>query len=100
MVDFSKDTSSPTNTGQFVLALSVEALAGDVAAFKRSVDRIFDEMRASETLPGHDTVRIPGEGRPATREDRRANGVPLHPSLVSTLNAIAAEVDLPPLAAH
>jgi len=97
VVDFSKDTSTATNTGQFVLAVSVADFVDDVATFKQSVDRIFDEMRASETLPGHDAVRIPGEGRPATREERRANGIPLHASLVSTLNDIAAELRQSPL---
>ncbi len=97
VVDFSKDTSSPTNTGQFLCAISVAAF-GDVDGFKRSVDRIFAEMRASHPLPGHDPVRIPGQNRGATREDRGANGVPLHGNLIATLNEIAAELGVPALA--
>lgn len=96
VVEFSKDTASPTNTGQFIVAVSVAAFC-DVAAFKATADQVFAQMRSSETLPGHDPVRIPGEGRVATFEDRTIKGVPLHPNLVATLSEIAAELKIPEL---
>ena len=65
VVDFTKDTVSPTNTGQFIAAISVAAFA-DVAAFKSTVDGVFRSLRESATLPGHEAVRI---SRPGPRRD-------------------------------
>jgi LDH2 family malate/lactate/ureidoglycolate dehydrogenase len=97
VVEFSEDTVSPTNTGQFIAAISVAAFA-DVAIFKAAVDEVFAQMLASRTLPGYDRVRIPGDQRSATFKDRSANGVPLHPSLLETLSKIADELNIPKLA--
>ena len=96
VVDFSKDTATATNTGQFIAAISVAAFA-DVAIFKATVDGIFQTMRESATLPGHDPVRIPGDQRGAIFEDRCTNGVPLHPNLIEALSEIAGELQLPAL---
>ena len=93
VVDFTKDTKTATNTGQFIAAISVAAFA-EVESFKASVDAVFREMRESEPLPGHDPVRIPGEGRGAVYEERTAKGIPLHPNLVSTLRDIAGELHI------
>lgn len=93
VVNFTKETSTPTNTGQFLAAISLSAF-GDVEAFKASADRIFAEMRAAQTLPGHDPVRIPGEERPAIRDQRLRDGIPLHANLVKVLGDIAQELNI------
>ena len=66
--------------------------------FKAVVDEIFETMRESATLPDHGQVRIPGDRRRVTFDDRTANGVPLHPKLVETLSDIAGELKIPELA--
>ena len=96
VVDSTKDTTSPTNTGQFVAAIRVSAFA-DPDLFGRTVEALFDQMRGSAPLPGHDPVRIPGEGRPAVRDERVAAGIPLHPRLRRELAAIAGELHIAPL---
>jgi LDH2 family malate/lactate/ureidoglycolate dehydrogenase len=96
VVDMTRDTGTPTNTGQFIAAISVAAF-GDVDAFKTTVDGIFQTIRSSATLPGHDSVRIPGEHRGEMFEERSNNGVPLHPKLVEALSEIAKELDSPDL---
>jgi len=96
VVDMTKDTAKPTNTGQFVAAISVAAF-GDVGAFKTTVDGVFDTIRSSAALPGHDGIRIPGEHRGETFAERSKNGVPLHPKLVEALSQIAEELDIPTL---
>jgi LDH2 family malate/lactate/ureidoglycolate dehydrogenase len=93
VVDFTKDTKSPTNTGQFVAAISVSAFS-DGGSFGRSVDALFDDMRASAPLPGHEPVRIPGEMREQIRRKRAAEGIPLHPSLRAELGKIAGELGI------
>ena len=97
VVDFTHDKTSPTNTGQFVAAISVSAFAEE-DEFGAAVDTVFDDMRASEPLPGHEPVRIPGERREAARRERIETGVPLHPKLRAELQKIAGELgiaDLP-----
>ena len=95
VVDFTRDTASATNTGQFVAAIAIEAF-GDPAVFRATVDAVFEQMRASAPLPGHRPVRIPGEGRGATYRERQADGLPLHPNLLTELGTIAEELGIPP----
>lgn len=96
VVNFTKETATATNTGQFIAAISISAF-GDVDAFKQAADRIFAEMRESEALPGHDAVRIPGQDRPAVLAKRQSEGIPLHPNLVKALAEIAGELGIPAL---
>jgi LDH2 family malate/lactate/ureidoglycolate dehydrogenase len=96
VVDFTSDTASPTNTGQFVAAIDIAAF-GDPAAFNATATRVFDEMRGSAPLPGHDPVRVPGEGRESARARRLEQGIALHPALRAELDRIATELSLPHL---
>ena len=96
VVDFTNDTTSPTNTGQFIAAISVEAF-GDKAVFKTAVDFVFNEIRSSTPLPGADPIRIPGGNRHAVIDERRENGIPLHPNLVKALDAVADELGIEPI---
>ncbi len=90
VVDFTSDTSSETNTGQFVMALNVAAFGmGD--RFAETAKRVFDEMRASAPLPGHEPVRMPGEGKGAAAAERRRIGLALNPALRRDLEALAQE---------
>jgi LDH2 family malate/lactate/ureidoglycolate dehydrogenase len=96
VVNFTKETRTATNTGQFLVAVSIEAF-GDVDQFKTSVDTIFAQMRDSTALPGYDSVRIPGQDRGHVLAERTKNGIPLHPNLVKVLTDIAEELEIPPL---
>ncbi|NNG04270.1 MAG: Ldh family oxidoreductase [Inquilinus sp.] len=98
VVDFTADTVSPTNTGQFFAAISVAAFA-DPDQFKRTVDAVFQDMRASPVLPGQDPVRIPGERSLAVFRERSVSGIPMHPNLVAVLRKTANELGVTPLAA-
>jgi len=92
VVDFTNDTTSQTNTGQFVMAL--DPMAFGITDFGQRAKHVFDEMRASEPLPGHDPVRMPGEGKLATAEGRRKNGLNLNPALRRDLQALASDYGL------
>jgi L-2-hydroxycarboxylate dehydrogenase (NAD+) len=93
VVDLTADTGRPTNTGQFIAAISVAAFT-DVVAFKREVDTHLRRLKASATLPGFDTVRIPGDRRDAIYRERKELGIPLHPNLEQALAAIAEELKI------
>jgi LDH2 family malate/lactate/ureidoglycolate dehydrogenase len=94
VVDFTKEPGTATNTGQFVAAIAIDAF-GDPNTFRAAVDAVFDDLRASASLPGHEPVRIPGEARGATWRERLAAGLPLHASLLAELGKIAAELEIP-----
>ncbi|MCG3268135.1 Ldh family oxidoreductase [Yoonia sp. I 8.24] len=90
VIDFTSDTTSKTNTGQFVMALNPAAFGlGD--DFGHEAARIFAEMRASEPLPGHDPVRLPGDGKTAAAAEVRSTGVTLKPALRRDLDLLADE---------
>jgi LDH2 family malate/lactate/ureidoglycolate dehydrogenase len=90
VVDFTNDTKSPTNTGQFVAAIDVSAFVG-TAAFEAHCRQAFGAFKASTPLPGHDSVRIPGEGRAARRAAADAGGIALAPALRAELDRISDE---------
>ena len=97
VVDFNADDTTPTNTGHAIVAVSVEAF-GDVAEFKRSVDALARDLRASKRLPGVDRIWLPGEQSHAKRIDHLRNGVPVPPALLSSLNQLAESLGITRLA--
>ena len=96
VVDFNNDDSTPTNTGHAIVAIDLAAF-GEVDAFKRRVDALIRNLRSSETLPGVEQVRIPGEGSQQAREDRTKNGIPIPAALREALDKLAVELDIRPL---
>ena len=92
-IDFNKDQTTPTNTGQAIMAISVEAFA-PVAQFKRNVDDIVRQMRESPRMPGVERIWLPGEQSHTKRQDRGKNGVPIPPALGKSLGALAEELGI------
>jgi L-2-hydroxycarboxylate dehydrogenase (NAD+) len=95
-VDFNADDTSVTNTGHAIVALSLAAF-GDVAGFKREVDRVAGELRASRRLPGVERIWLPGEQSRAKLAERSAQGVPLPAALDEALARVAREAGVAPL---
>jgi L-2-hydroxycarboxylate dehydrogenase (NAD+) len=99
VVDLTKPGKEPTNTGQFVVALDVSRfIAPEV--FAAEMDRHLNDLRSSPTLPGFDSVRLPGQDRRKRRADRSVNGVQLPAPLIKQLDDLAANLKLQPLAAR
>ena len=96
VVDFNNDDTTPTNTGHAILAIDPKVF-GDVTDFKRRVDQLVRDLRASERMPGVDAIRIPGEGSRRAREERRRSGVPIPAALRSALDTLAADLGIAPL---
>jgi LDH2 family malate/lactate/ureidoglycolate dehydrogenase len=96
VVDFNKDDTTPTNTGHCIVALNPAAF-GDVDAFKRRIDTVIRDLKASERMPGVEAIHIPGEGSFAAREDRSAHGVPMPAALRHALDGLARELGIAPL---
>lgn len=96
-VDFNKDFETPTNTGQAIMAISVEAF-GDVTGFKRNVDEVVRTMRSAKRLPGVDRIWLPGEQSYHRRQDRSKNGIPMPEPLRKALDTLADELGIERLA--
>ena len=93
VVDFVKEAGTPTNTGQAIAAISIEAFM-PADEFKRSVDRLIHDIRSSPRLPGVERIWLPGEQSHAKLLDRRKNGVPMPKPLRDSLDAMARDLNV------
>ena len=98
VVDFNKDDTTPTNTGQAICVIDIKAFA-EPAAFKRQVDAVIRQLHGSALLPGFDRIRLPGEDRAARIQERRERGIPIPPELRAALDKLAKELTIAPLLA-
>jgi len=80
VIDFTKEVSSATNTGQAIAAISIDAFL-PATDFKRYVDQVIRDIRNSQKLPGVERIWLPGEQSHTKLQDRRAHGVPIPKSL-------------------
>jgi L-2-hydroxycarboxylate dehydrogenase (NAD+) len=90
VVDFSKDFTSPTNTGHAVIALRPDVFR-PMEDFLTSMDGSLREMRGAATMPGRGPVRIPGDLNPDRERQVRERGVPMEDALVHRLVELASE---------
>jgi LDH2 family malate/lactate/ureidoglycolate dehydrogenase len=93
VIDFNKDDTTPTNTGQVIVALDI-ARFSSVEAFKRSVDDVIRDFRNSKRMAGVEQIRLPGEQSHATWLERSADGIPLPDVLLKNLQRVAAELGI------
>jgi LDH2 family malate/lactate/ureidoglycolate dehydrogenase len=93
VVDYTVDSKTPSNTGQSIVAVNIEAFA-DVPSFKESVDEVWDVMKSSPTLPGVGEVRLPGEHSEQIYRERMANGVPLGDAQRKVLDELASRLNI------
>ena len=97
VIDFNADDTSVTNTGHSIVAINIEAFM-PIAEFRKQVDVLVADLRASKRMPGVDGIRMPGEGSWKARVDNQQNGVPVPQALLQVLNKLAAELKIAPLA--
>ena len=96
VINFNSDFITPTNTGQLVIAISIDRFT-ELNIFKSNIDSIIRSMKGSATLPGIDEIRLPGEGSWKIRENRKKNGIPIHLDLKKKLDKLAKELKVLPL---
>ena len=96
VIDFNKDFVSTTHTGQAIAVIDPSAF-GDLDDFKHNVDRLIQELRNAERMPGVDRIWLPGEQSHHKRIVHEQHGVALAPGLVKQLNELAAERHIAPL---
>jgi LDH2 family malate/lactate/ureidoglycolate dehydrogenase len=78
--------------GQFFLVLS-PSLLGDEQTFLDDVERMCEQIKSSELLPGVDEVFLPGEPEERRRQQRLERGtIPYPRSVVEALHELASMV--------
>jgi LDH2 family malate/lactate/ureidoglycolate dehydrogenase len=93
VIDFNHDQTTPTNTGQAIVAIDIAAF-GDVAVFKRSIDTLVRDLRGSRRMPGVERIWLPGEQSQAKRVAYARDGIPLAPALLRSLDQLAGELGI------
>ena len=96
VIDFNKDFSTITNTGQAIAIMDPSAF-GDITEFKQNIDNLVRELRSSERMPGVERIWLPGEQSHEKRLSNGAQGILLAPSLIKQLNDLAAQLNIQPL---
>ena len=96
VIDFNKDFSTTTNTGQAIAIIDPSAF-GEITEFKQNVDTLVRELRGSDRMPGVDRIWLPGEQSHEKRLSNEAHGIVLAPSLMKQLNDLATQLNITPL---
>jgi LDH2 family malate/lactate/ureidoglycolate dehydrogenase len=95
-IDFNACHDGVTNTGQALIAVDPDAF-GERALFLERVSTVVRDIQESNTLPGVDRIRIPGEGADTSISTRERDGIPISSELLKALNACAVESGVPVL---
>jgi LDH2 family malate/lactate/ureidoglycolate dehydrogenase len=93
VVDFNADDVTTTNTGQAILAIDPAAF-GDPGEFRRRVDAVVRDMRASQRMPGVERIWLPGEQSHEKRVANARDGVPIVPALAASLDRLATDLGI------
>jgi LDH2 family malate/lactate/ureidoglycolate dehydrogenase len=92
--DLYQNLDRPQNVGQMVGAIDI-GLFGDVAAFKKQIDRIVREIKALPPAKGVSETLLPGEIEIRNQRRREAEGIPLPPGTTGDLQRLASEYGVP-----
>jgi L-2-hydroxycarboxylate dehydrogenase (NAD+) len=84
-----------SQSGHFFMAMRIDGFR-DVDDFKAMMDDLQRTFRTAETVAGAERVLLPGQREYETRAERARHGIPLHASVTADLDALAAELELPP----
>jgi LDH2 family malate/lactate/ureidoglycolate dehydrogenase len=95
-IDFNACHDGVTNTGQALIAVDPDAF-GERTLFIERVATVVRDIQDSNTLPGVDRIRIPGEGADRSISTRQRDGIPVSSELLKALNACAVECGVPVL---
>jgi L-2-hydroxycarboxylate dehydrogenase (NAD+) len=93
VIDFNKDSVTPTNTGQSILVLDVSAFAKP-EQFSDSVDTLVRDLRGSTRLPDVNRIWMPGEQSAAKRERYAVEGIPIAAGVIGDLDPLADQLGI------
>jgi LDH2 family malate/lactate/ureidoglycolate dehydrogenase len=82
------------NVGHFFGAWRIDGFMA-VPEFKAMMDALLRDLKSTTPAPGFDRVLVAGIPEWENLQDRKANGIPLHPTVVDMLRDYANEVGAP-----
>jgi len=82
----------PANVGHFFGALRIDGFR-PIDDFKQTMDDLIKRLRNVPKASGQDRVYIHGEKEFEIEEDRKVNGVILHPKVEQDLKSLARELE-------
>lgn len=91
VIDFNKDSVTPTNTGQSILVLDVSGFA-DTQAFSSAIDTLIQDLRNSARLPNVKRIWMPGEQSSIKRQRYQVEGIPVSTGVLHDLDALADQL--------
>jgi uncharacterized oxidoreductase len=94
MRGFSGRTDDPGEVNHFFGAWKIAAF-GPLEEYRALIDERLRSIRETPPAEGFDRVRHAGQPEFEAERDRRANGIPLHPSVIERLRALGAETGVP-----
>lgn len=80
--------------GHFLLAIDPTTFR-DEGQFETDVDRLIDDLHATEPVSAQQLVMVAGEPEVRLRVERRETGIPLPPGLWNRLRSIATDLAVP-----
>jgi LDH2 family malate/lactate/ureidoglycolate dehydrogenase len=66
-----------------------------VHEFKKDMDALIQTIHAAPRAPGQERIYVPGEIEHETAQKRLRDGIPLPPNVVTSLQALSGQYDLP-----
>jgi uncharacterized oxidoreductase len=87
----------PAINGGLFVALDVAEFM-PLETFRAEVETLTGFLHARKPAAGMDSVRLPGEGARARAAQRTADGIPVDDATLASLQTLAADLDIPPLA--
>lgn len=83
----------PSKIGHFFGAIRVDGFR-PVEEFKADMDNLIGMIKSSPKSEGSDRIYIHGEKEFEKEEERRREGIPLHPKVVANMKKIAEELNV------
>jgi len=75
------------NLGHFFGAIKIE-LFRPLDEFKKTIDRMFQEIKGSKKFPGKERIYIAGEKEFEMENQRKVEGIPVHPDVFEYMNSL------------
>ena len=87
-------TIGPSGTGHAFMAIRIDVFR-PLEEFLADMDDMLGELRRARPAEGAERVLVPGDLEYETEQERRANGIPVHPEVLEKLREIAARYEVP-----
>ena len=85
-----KDLKNPANVGHFFICINIEAFLPKEIFFRR-IKQMKEEIMNSKKRQGVDEIRMPGERKFKTKNERLKNGIQLGNDVIDELKSLAKD---------